>query len=140
MPTSRYERLNNYIMGVIYAPVLLITAFIETCQAFRIRRNRRRGEIQHTANVDVDDEGDDEQEWEEMARVLDAEVDDFESEGWIARVETTRPNVEVDPCILEMRELRAQVVELKAMVKGLGEQQQSNGAQQEQQLVDVDGS
>ena len=152
MPTDRYERLNNYVMGLIYAPVLMLTAFVETLQAFRIRRNRRRVEIENASNgTDTDDDGDDEQEWEEMARTLDAGVDDFQADGWAEQVERTRPNVEVDPCILEMRELKAQVVELKAMIKGLSGAQrngqdgagpavgeQTNGSQQQQQLVDVD--
>ncbi|KAI4169463.1 MAG: hypothetical protein LQ343_005678 [Gyalolechia ehrenbergii] len=103
MPTARYERLNNFVMGVIYSPLLLITAFLETRQAQRVKHNRRRGE----------EDEDTVEEWEQM----DDNVD-FENDGWAKKVESTRPNVDTDAAVLEIRELKAQLVELKRLVGG----------------------
>jgi Polycystin cation channel len=101
MDSHRYERLNNYVMGVIYSPLLCITAFLEARDAKTVRWNRKRGE----------EDDDTTEEWEEMQ----GEVD-FEGEGWGKKVESTRPNVEVDAAVLEVRELQTQVKELKDMV------------------------
>lgn len=103
MSSSRYERLNNYVMGVVYSPLLLITAWLETKQAYRVRKNRKNGE----SDEDVV------QEWEQMSGELD-----FEAEGWTKRVESTRPNVQTDVAVLEVRALREQVEELKKIVEG----------------------
>ncbi|KKY21930.1 putative vacuolar cation channel [Phaeomoniella chlamydospora] len=102
MEEDRYARLNQYVMGVIYAPMLLITAAVETRAAHRVTYNRRRGE--------ADD--DTTEEWEQ----LEGEID-FEGEGWDKKVENTRPNVETDAAVLEVRELKSQVAELKKMVR-----------------------
>lgn len=101
----RYERLNNYVMGVAYSPLLLITAWLETKQAHRVKKNRRIGESDE----------DEVQEWEQMSGELD-----FEGEGWTKKVEASRPNVETDVAVLEVRALREQVVELKRIVEGKG--------------------
>ncbi|KAI4251847.1 MAG: hypothetical protein LQ352_004614 [Teloschistes flavicans] len=106
MPTARYERLNNFVMGVIYSPLLLITSFIETRQAQRVKRNRRRGE----------EDEDVVEEWEQM----DDDVD-FEAEGWTKKVEATRPNVDTDAAVLEIRDLKEQVAELKRLVQNKSE-------------------
>ncbi len=105
MPSPRYERLNNYVMGVVYSPLLLITAWLEKKQAYKVKRNRRNGES----------DDDEVQEWEQMS----GEVD-FEAEGWTKRVESTRPNVETDVAVLEVRALRDQVEELKKIVERTG--------------------
>ncbi|KAK3176692.1 hypothetical protein OEA41_008017 [Lepraria neglecta] len=101
MSTSRYERLNNYVMGFLYSPLLLITAYVETRQAHKVKHNRRHGESDEDTT----------EEWEQMA----SEVD-FESDGWAKKVEGTKPNVETDVAVVEIRELREQVEELKKMV------------------------
>ncbi|KAL9003915.1 MAG: hypothetical protein Q9188_003231, partial [Gyalolechia gomerana] len=103
MPTARYERLNNFVMGVIYSPLLLITAFLETRQAQRVKHNRRRGE----------EDEDTVEEWEQMNDDVD-----FENDGWAKKVESTRPNVDTDAAVLEIRELKAQLAELKRLVGG----------------------
>lgn len=103
MSTARYERLNNFVMGVIYSPLLLITAFLETRQARRVKHNRRRGQ----------EDEDTVQEWEQMNEEMN-----FEADGWAKKVEATRPNVETDAAVLEIRELKAQVAELKRSVEG----------------------
>ena len=90
-------------MGIVYSPLLLVTAWLETKQAYKVKRNRRNGESDE----------DEVQEWEQMG----AQVD-FEADGWSKRVESTRPNVETDVAVLEVRALRAQLEELKMIVEG----------------------
>lgn len=102
MPTARYERLNNIVMGIIYSPLLLITAYIETKQAHVVKHNRQ--------NHEEDDNT--EEEWELMQDDLD-----FESEGWTKKVEMTKPNVDTDATVLEVRELKEQVLELRKLVQ-----------------------
>ena len=103
MSSPRYERLNNYVMGFVYSPLLLITAWLEKKQAYKVKRNRRNGESDE----------DEVQEWEQMGLELD-----FEADGWMKTVESTRPNVQTDLAVLEVRALREQVDELKKMVEG----------------------
>ncbi|KAI4206662.1 MAG: hypothetical protein LQ346_000954 [Caloplaca aetnensis] len=103
MSTARYERLNNFVMGVIYSPLLLITAYLETRQAKVVKTNRRRGQ----ADEDVVEE------WEQM----DDEMD-YEADGWAKKVEAARPNVDTDAAVLEIRDLKKQMAELKRLVEG----------------------
>jgi hypothetical protein len=114
MERSRYERLNNYVMGIIYSPLLLLTAWTETREAHRIRLNRRLGE----------EDDDHLEEWEEAS----AEVD-FENDGWAQQVADSTPNVEFEVAVLEVRELKEQVGELMKMVQALQEGQTTNGSQ-----------
>lgn len=75
--------------------------------------NRRLGESD-------DDEN---QEWERNG----VEVD-FEGDGWAKRVEGSRPNVEVEAAVLEVRQLREQVEELKGLVlEGRGKKVDKKG-------------
>ncbi|KAI9756548.1 MAG: hypothetical protein M4579_003807 [Chaenotheca gracillima] len=104
MPSKTYERLNDYIMLVLYSPLLLLTAFMESRQARTVRSNRHRGE----------DDDDTIEEWEQ----LDDEVD-FESEGWAKKCQETAPDVKTDGAILEVRALKTQVEELTKLVEGL---------------------
>lgn len=106
LPKSRYEQLNDLVMGAVYAPVLFITALLETRTARKVRFNRTRGE--------TDD--DTVEEWEELG----GEVD-FEGEGWGKRVEGSTTDVVVDGTLRVVKELREEVRELKEMVKELKE-------------------
>lgn len=103
MPRKYYLKLNYYVMGALYSPLLLVTAWIETREAHRVLWNRHRGE--------ADD--DDLQEWERIAEGVDFEVDDT----WRQSVAETQPNVRTDGCTLEVRELRKQVMALTETVK-----------------------
>ncbi|KAG7006597.1 calcium channel YVC1 [Physcia stellaris] len=105
LPTARYERLNNYVMGIIYSPLLLITAWLETKQARKVKHNRRHGES-------------DEDTTEEWEQGVGSEMD-FEGEGWAKKVESTRPNVETDAAVLEIREVMGKVEYLTKVVEGL---------------------
>lgn len=107
MPSDKYERLNNYVMGFIYSPLLVLTAYLETRDARRVKHNRKRGE----------EDDDTTEEWEQM----EGEVD-FESEGWTKKVEVAKPNVETDAAVLEVRELKGQVKELMQMVERMSPQ------------------
>lgn len=93
-------------MGVIYSPVLLITAFLETQQAHSVKSNRKRGE----------EDDDTIEEWEQ----LEGEVD-FEAEGWTKRVQTTRPNVDVgvEAVYDEVGALKKEMQELKDLIEGM---------------------
>ncbi|KAL6719755.1 Calcium channel yvc1 [Lecanora helva] len=103
MPTKRYERLNNYVMGVVYSPLLLLTAFLETREAQKIKYNRRQGE----------DDDDEVQEWEQNGC---GELD-FEADGWAKKVEGTKPNVKTDAAVLEIRALQAEIEDLKRLLE-----------------------
>lgn len=97
-------------MGILYSPLLLVTAYIETRQAYHVKHNRKHGESDE----------DTVEEWEQ----LDGEMD-FEAEGWSKKVESTRPNVETDAAVLEIREvmetlkaLGSRVEEIQAKIEG----------------------
>jgi hypothetical protein len=102
MNAKRYERLNNYVMGFIYGPLLLVTAFIETREARHVKFNRKRNE----------DDDDTIEEWEQMQGEID-----WESEGWSKKVKSTKPNTEVDVAVEEIRELRKEVDDLRKLVR-----------------------
>ena len=102
MNAKRYERLNNYVMGFIYGPLLLVTAFIETREAHHVKFNRKRNE----------DDDDTIEEWEQMQGEID-----WESEGWSKKVKSTKPNTEVDVAVVEIRELRKEVDDLRKLVR-----------------------
>lgn len=101
LPQDKYNRLNDYVMGTIYSPLLVVTAWMETRQAHSVRVNRKRGE----------DDDDVVQEWEQVMGECD-----FEADGWDKKVQATRPNVEVETAVLEIRKLQGEVAELKELL------------------------
>lgn len=107
MNKKTYERLNDIVMAVLYSPVLMIAAYVETRTAYEILGNRRRG--------DADD--DVVEEWEQLQ--VSGNSIDFESDGWKKTVEIVKPNVEDDLAVVEVRELRSEVAELKLMIEAL---------------------
>jgi hypothetical protein len=109
MPRHAYAKLNDYVMGVVYAPLLFVAAWFEKRSAKKVRSNRRRGE----------EDDDTVEEWEQM-------VVDFEGEGWGKKVESVRPNVEDDTATVEVRQLRGEVKELKELLMKVLEKD-SNG-------------
>jgi hypothetical protein len=102
LPHKAYQRLNNYIMAVIYSPLLIVTAALETREAKYVTANRRR----KAQDDDVMDE------WEQFAHECD-----FEEDGWAKKVEETKPNVEVAGAVVEIRKLRSEIDELKKMLE-----------------------
>ncbi|KAI9887982.1 MAG: hypothetical protein M1823_000239 [Watsoniomyces obsoletus] len=128
LPSSRYERLNNLIMGIIYSPLLLITAYIETRQAQTVNRNRRRGQADEDTT----------EEWEQLIHELD-----FEAEGWAKKVGDVKPNIEEEAAVLEVRKLEGKVEELMELIgtgkkEGKGESK-GKGMQGDEQGERVDG-
>lgn len=101
MKKRTYEFINDCIMGFFYSPLLFVAAYFETRTAHGIRRNRARGE----------DDDDVVEEWERLAHELD-----FEADGWTKTCEAVKPNLDDDPAVLEVRKLRADVDEVKAML------------------------
>ncbi|PWW75084.1 hypothetical protein C7212DRAFT_352983 [Tuber magnatum] len=91
MERGRYQKLNDYVMTALYSPFMLLIAFLESREARRVSRNRSRGEQDDDAV----------EEWEEM------EEDDILGEGWSEKVEGTVTNIEEDPAILEIKDLRS---------------------------------
>lgn len=99
LPKRLYARLNDYVMGVVYAPLLLVAAWFESRSARLVRSNRSRGE----------EDDDTVEEWEHMSI-------DMEGEGWAKKVESAKPNVEDDVATLEVRAFRGEVQELKELI------------------------
>ena len=93
-------------MAVIYSPLLLVTAWLETREAEKIRWNRRRGE----------EDEDTVEEWEHM----DGECD-WEGEGWAKLVENNKPNVVAGEGEIQARETREQVMDAKGKIEELKE-------------------
>lgn len=112
MPKPRYELLNDIVMGVIYAPVLFITAFLEVRTARKVKFNRKR----HEADDDTIEE------WEQLQDDLDVE-----GSGWSKRVEESAPNVTVDAALLEVKNLKEEMKELKELLRSVLSQQQQSG-------------
>jgi hypothetical protein len=108
MPRDYYAKLNDYVMGVVYSPLLLIAAWFEVRSARHVRSNRKRGE----------EDDDNVEEWEQMA----GEVD-FERDGWKKTVERVKPNVEEDQATTEVKALKGEIAELKGMLVKLLEMQ-----------------
>ncbi|KAF2771910.1 receptor-activated Ca2+-permeable cation channel [Teratosphaeria nubilosa] len=104
MPRATYDKVNDIIMAIIYAPLLCVTAFIETRTARTVKWNRSR----HESDDDTVEE------WEQLAGELDVE-----GSGWSKRVEESAPNVITDGTLVEVQKLRDEIKELKALVKGL---------------------
>ncbi|KAI6381173.1 hypothetical protein MCOR32_003632 [Pyricularia oryzae] len=105
MEKRMYERLNDIVMAVLYSPLLLFTAMFEMRAAGEIRANRSRGE----------EDDDVQEEWEQMEDEID-----FESDGWNKTVSLAKANVEEEPAVLEVQQLREEVKELKAMLIEFG--------------------
>ncbi|KAL3427210.1 potassium ion channel [Phlyctema vagabunda] len=112
MPRKQYAKLNDYVMAVIYSPLLLVAAWFEKRSAKMVRSNRSRGE----------EDDDSVEEWEQLAGLCD-----FEGEGWDKKVLSVVPNVEEDCATIEVRELRTEVKELKDLILKLVETKQTGG-------------
>ncbi|KAG5800118.1 hypothetical protein H9Q69_000836 [Fusarium xylarioides] len=101
VPKSTYEFINDCVMATLYSPLLFIAAIFERRSARKIRHNRSRGE----------EDDDLINEWEQFHEDLD-----MEGEGWTKTCEAVKPNVEDEPAVIEVRKLRAEMEELKAML------------------------
>lgn len=106
MEEKRYDHLNDIVMAVIYSPLLITTAFLEQREARVVRYNRKRGE----ADEDVT------HEWEQVLHECD-----FEADGWDKKVQSTKPNVEFDTAVLEVKKLQNEVAEMKQLLLKMSE-------------------
>jgi len=105
MPKHAYAKLNDYVMAIVYSPLLFVAAFVELRSARTVLRNRKN----HVQDDDTMEE------WEQMHV-------DLEGEGWVKMIEEVKPNVEDDVAVVEVKALRKEVRELKAMVERLLEE------------------
>lgn len=101
LPKKIYNKINDYVLAVVYSPLLIVAAYFEMRSARAVLSNRGRGE----------EDDDRVEEWEQMADQID-----FESEGWDTTILKVKPNVEVDQATLECRQLRKEVEELKGII------------------------
>lgn len=108
LPKRAYMKLNDWVMMVLYLPLMVIIAFIETSEARQVHGNRARG--------DADDEA--VEEWEEML----GELGELEvmSGDWGDRVEKSIPNMEEEATVVGLRDLRSQMDMLAVMVRAAG--------------------
>ncbi|KAF9893169.1 hypothetical protein FE257_012584 [Aspergillus nanangensis] len=113
LPRQYYAKLNDAVMGILYAPLLLITATLEVREARRIIWNRRRGE----------DDDDDVQEWEHVAEEVDFEVDD----DWKQTVQETTPDINLNKTAVEVAELKEQIMQLTETVRLLVDEKTGKG-------------
>ncbi|CAK7216256.1 Calcium channel yvc1 [Sporothrix eucalyptigena] len=107
MSKRNYERINDIVMAILYSPLLLIAAYFETRAAYEILSNRQRG----------DEDDDTVEEWEQLD--VNGNGVDFEQDGWKKTVEQIKPNVEDELAVVEVRQLRAEVAELKQLLEAL---------------------
>lgn len=111
LSTKSYAKVNDIVMGILYAPLLVVAAWVETRQAAKIRWNRRHGE----------EDDDCTQEWEHVASDVNFDLDD----SWKEEVRQSSPDVKTDACTLEVRQLQEQVALLTELVKKLSEKADS---------------
>lgn len=112
MPRNMYAKLNDYVMAVIYSPLLIVAAYFETRSAKAVKSNRRRGE----------EDDDTMEEWEQMAGTVD-----FEQEGWAKTVQRVTPDIADDSATLEVRALKGEIKDLKEILMRFIEGRQGNG-------------
>jgi hypothetical protein len=116
MPKVQYERLNDIVMGIIYSPLLAITAGLETRQAHHVNFNRKQGE----------DDDDTVEEWEELQGDCD-----FEADGWNKKVQQAKPDVEgVGTEVKLLTGLRKEVKELRELILSLKKEENGKGVEE----------
>lgn len=99
---STYSRMNDVVMGVLYSPLLFMTALFEQRTAWKIKDNRRRGEVDE----------DTVEEWEQLD--FEAERDD---QAWAQRVRETSPDVHTDALTQKITGLASELKEMKEMLR-----------------------
>ncbi|KAK0555455.1 Calcium channel yvc1 [Tilletia horrida] len=144
LPKRRYEQLNDVVMGIIYSPLLLVTAFLERNEARRVISNRRRGEEDEDRldeweamaeelgmEISIGGEDDDDGEEERTTTVKEAEDSQGAEDGagssstpafnlseWETQARKAVPNIELDQATVEVKALRREVAELRALISG----------------------
>ncbi|KAK6346787.1 hypothetical protein TWF696_006896 [Orbilia brochopaga] len=113
MPRKQYARLNDRVLGVIYFPLLVISAWVDTRNARMIVHNR--------AHSQPDD--DEREEWEELDTAAD-----FENGDWKERVAGAVPNVKEDVSTQEIKKAREELRELVGRIERAGVVEEVAGA------------
>ena len=115
MSKPTYEKLNNFVMSIIYSPLLVVVAWIEKRNASTIIWNRRRGEADDDS-VEV---------WEVLNWRPDAKgftngasAPHQGDQEWCRVVEETSPDPAKNPVLEEVRALRQEIEELRGRLTG----------------------
>ncbi|CAD6914361.1 unnamed protein product [Tilletia controversa] len=139
LPKKRYEQLNDVVMFIIYSPLLLVTAYLERNEARRVISNRRRGEededkledweamaeelgFEHSFGEQVDDDDEEDGQSSKPAKVSAGASGAGNEEAsatppdWQRQARKAIPNIELDQATVEVRALRKEVEELRALV------------------------
>ena len=103
MDPDRYERLNVYIMGIIYSPLLVYTAYAESKAAKKIK-----------ANQFCDQPGDSSCEDWNQVKLLDSGDDDWAQDGQAGQ----NPDKD-EPMVKEVKSVKEEVEELRDLIKQL---------------------
>ena len=131
LPRALYARVNDLVMLVLYSPLLLVTAALETRQARAVCANRahRRGGDDGDDDDD-DDDDDDVHEWERLdlldgggdgAAPAPATPSPGSEADWLRQVEQTKPDVELDGdgAAREVKKLRSELADVHALLTEL---------------------
>jgi uncharacterized cysteine cluster protein YcgN (CxxCxxCC family) len=98
LPHKAYQRMNRYVMAIIYSPLLLVTSALEAHEAHIVHRNRLR-KAQDDDTVE---------EWEQLSDACDSE--------WVKKVEDSKPDVEVTQSVAEIRKVQKTLGEVRGLV------------------------
>lgn len=110
MSREHYAKLNDFVMGFIYSPLLVLTAWLESHQANQVRWNRRHGE----------EDEDNRQEWEFVAEDVDFDLD----ESWKEEVKQSTPDIKSNATIVEIMQLKEQIAALTELVRNLSQEKE----------------
>jgi len=103
VPRDIYAKLNDYVMAVIYSPLLFVAAWWETRGAKKVKLNKAQGR----------DDDDTDEEWNQMAYKADEDV------AWDKKVMSVKPNVVDDAATVAVRELKEEVQDLRKLLEKL---------------------
>lgn len=113
MDKKLYERVNDVVMAVIYAPLLVVTAALEQQTARRVKGNRRKGE----------EDDDTVEEWEQLGWKPDTAADaidgatDAGDRKWCEKVAQTDPDIRTDKVSAQLRQVQAEMAMLKELLE-----------------------
>jgi len=103
VPKDVYAKLNDYVMAVIYSPLLFVAAWWETRGAKKVKSNKDKGR----------DDDDTDEEWNQLAYKADDDV------AWDKKVRAVKPNVVDDAATVAVRELKEEVQDLRRLLEKL---------------------
>ena len=104
MDPDRYERLNVYIMGIIYSPLLLYTSYAESKAAKRIKANQFCDQPAESAQED----------WNQV-KLLDGGDDDWAQDDEAIQL----PGEDDEPVVKEVKSVKEEMKELRGLIEQL---------------------